>query len=628
MEASSQKPKKRPTKIEEMTKEQIRQAILKKRECNAKAQQIVESLLETSITEAYFLQCLPDINQAHFDDIIEERSIIHLCGYPLCKKPLSVKDIPKQKYRISLKTNKVYDITARKNFCSNSCYNSAMYIKKQMLTSPLWFREYEKIPTFQLLKLDTVGTMGEEVDVTLIDRVKISEKKPFTSINDFTEASLNEMSTNPPDENESNNISSNSQDQNESNNEQARDNNIQIEFNKAMESINDALASIDLKRNTMNSHKPDTVTEDTKPDIKNSNVATPKQDTEQFNSSNTPLNTTEKELPAKKIVKPTPNPLNIVGEIIEKPEKKIDPILMNPVSTLPEKENKENKSKKKLPLKKQPLVTALTIEVEKCLAEWFTLDTILLLFGEEKVREMVADKGEHIREYLNNFAKGIFYSSNVYDQYQALCKKLNMLELEDRKFDMQTLKRETKPLPDYRMLQEESKKMELKVKAFFSGEIEIPEPVTTEPIQSPEVVEEENPTNLPLVDKNSQNALRRRIVCQHLNKVLPDILLSLGLLSLSISSDIRLLVNTFKLKANNIMFKPIQWMLIAIIFIKLLSLRDKRLEYLLQQPKAYQHMQLLLLSYKQDGGYLDRLISWLTDVDRLLDTSDTQLTIE
>lgn len=616
MEASSQKHKKRPTKIEEMSKEQIRQAILKKRECNARAQQIVESLIEPNVTEAFLLQCLPDINQAHFDDIIEERSIIHLCGYPLCKKALSIKDIPKQKYRISLKTNKVYDITSRKNFCSNSCYNSAMYVKKQMLTSPLWFREYEKIPTFHLLKLDAVGIMGEEVDVTLIDRVKISEKKPFTSINDFAEASLHEISPNSQDENENNH------EQSTNTETEASDTDKQSDVEKMMESINEKLANIELKSIDNISTKPG-ISADPEQEIIYNNTKTFQPDTEK-NASSKP----ETETTAKKPPKPVQNPLNIVGDIIEKPEKKIDPILMTPTSTPVEKETKEIKAKKKVPLKKQPLVTALTIEVEKCLAEWFTLDTILLLFGEDKVREMVANKGERIRDYLNNFTKGQFYSSNVYDQYQTLCKKLNMLELEDRKFDVQTLKRETRPLPDYTMLQEESKKIQLKVKAFFSGETEVPEPVNNEPISSPEVVEEENRTNLPLVDKNSQNALRRRIVCQHLNKVLPDILLSLGLLSLSISSDIRLLVNTFKLKANNIMFKPIQWMLIAIIFIKLLSLRDKRLEHLLQQPKAYQHMQLLLLSYKQDGGYLDRLISWLTDVDRLLGTSDTQLTIE
>lgn len=618
MEVPNQKPKKRPTKIEEMTKEQVRQAILKKRECNAKAQQIVESLLEPSVSEAYFLQCLPDINQTHFEDIIEERTIIHLCGYPLCDKALSMKDIPKQKYRISLKTNKVYDITARKSFCSNACYNSAMYVKKQMLTSPLWFREYEKIPTFHLLKLDTVGTMGEEVDITVIERVKISEKQAFTSINDFAEASLIEITPESQGENENNEQSSDKKD------EEGKGTINQSDIEKAMESINEQLANIELQCNNKKLSKPEHSAETSKHD-KGNNPKAPEPSVEKSVSSDTP--TPETDIPDKKVRKPVSNPLNIVGDIIEKPEKKIDPILMTPVPSS-EKESKETKSNKKVPKKKQPLVTALTIEVEKCLAEWFTLDTILFLFGEEKVREMVANKGEHIRNYLNNFAKGIFYSSNVYDQYQALCKKLNMLELEDRKFDTQTLKRETKPLPDYTMLQEESKKMQLKVKAFFSGETEIAEPATEDTVSSPEVVDEENRTNLPLVDKNSQNALRRRIVCQHLNKVLPDIMLSLGLLSLSISSDMRLLVNTFKLKANNIMFKPIQWMLIAIIFIKLLSIRDKRLEHLLEQPNSFQHMQLLLLSYKQDGGYLDRLISWLTDVDRLLDTSDTQLTLE
>ncbi|XP_047032712.1 putative RNA polymerase II subunit B1 CTD phosphatase RPAP2 [Helicoverpa zea] len=610
MEVSTQKMKKRPTKIEDMSKEQIRQAILKKRECNAKAQQIVESLLERDVTDSFLLQCLPHINQTHFDDIIEERSIIHLCGYPICQKTLSVKDIPKQKYRISLKTNKVYDITGRKNFCSNSCYNAAMFVKKQMLTSPLWFREYENIPTFNLLKLDAIGSMGEEVDVTMVERVKIADKKAFTSINDFTEASLNEIS--PKQEN---NKTKSISDKSEADN--------QNEEGKAMQSVNDKLANITLECEVKNSTTdPNPTAEPVQSTNDNSNTT---YETNSENSNITNTQVPEAENTPKKDVKPAPNPLNIVGDIIEKPEKKIDPILTTPISTT-EKQSKEIKSSKKAQ-KKQPLVTALTIEVEKCLAEWFTLDTILLLFGEEKVREMVADKGECIKEYLNNYAKGIFYSSNVYDQYQALCRKLNMLELEDRKFDSETMKRESKPLPDYRMLQEESKKMQLKVKAFFSGETEVPEPVT-EPLESPEIVEEENRTNLPLVDKNSQNALRRRIVCQHLNKVLPDILRSLGLLSLSISSDFRLLVNTFKLKANNIMFKPIQWTLIAIIFIKLLSLRDKRLEYLLEQPTGYKHMQLLLLSYKQDGGYLDRLISWLTDIDRLLETTDTQLTVE
>lgn len=630
MEAQARRPTKRPTKVEEMTKEQIRQAIIKKQECNAKAQRIVESLLEKHIQIDYFLKTLADINQNHFEDVIEERSILHLCGYPICPKALSEKEIPKQKYRISMKTNKVYDITARKSFCSNLCYKSAMHVKKQMLTSPLWFREYEKIPTFHLLPLDSVGSMGQEIDLSITEKIDLKpESQVFTSINEFTNATLNEMDTHQSNKKSTSNICE----------EKTNIHTVKTENNDSEEIIK--------LNNDEHTHNTDeiicNISSKTTPPISNKTVQQLSTDEKELHDPINRLNDL-KEKPAEtnesKLVntpsivkkeseckkKITNNPLNIVGEIVEKPGKPIDPILLNaPPNTSKEVINSAMDSKKILH-KKQPSITAITIEVEKCLAEWFTIDTLLFLFGEEKVKEMVADKGECIQEYLNNYSKHIAYSSNTYDQYQALCRKLNMLELEDRRYDAQTLTRETKPLPDYNILKEESKKMQLKVRAFFSGETEIP--IENDKTEVTADNDGENTTQLPLVDKNAQNALRRRIVCNHLNKVLPDLLRSLGLLTLTISSDIRLLVNTFKLKANNIMFKPIQWTLIAIVFIKLLSLRDGRLKYLLEQPMAFQHMQLLLLSYKQDGGYLDRLISWLTDVDRLLDVNDTQLTIE
>ncbi|XP_026323761.1 putative RNA polymerase II subunit B1 CTD phosphatase RPAP2 [Hyposmocoma kahamanoa] len=595
MDAEDKQFIKKPTKVEEMSKEQIREAIQKKRECNAKAQVIVESLLEKGISDTYLLQCLPDINQSHFEDIIEERAILHECGYPLCSNDLLEKDIPKQKYRISLRTNKVYDITARKNFCSNSCYKAAMFVQKQMLTSPLWFREYEKIPTFNLLVEDHVGSLGHEIDVALIEKVNIKPKM-FSSIYDFANANLNELAGNE---------------------------------NDPEGTAEKGLETYQLQENSIGKceNKESTDTTEHLTPQSNKNCNTNLQDTRSL--SNKSSISCKKDILKKK---PTPNPMNIVGDVIEKKGRVVDPILTKTPNTeqllsdSPAIKCSENivLSAKKIVSKKQPAITTITIEVEKCLAEWFTLDTLIFLFGESKVKEMVADKGECIKEYMDNYAKSIFYTSNTYDQYQALCRKLNMLELEDRKHDSETFKRETKPLPNYSVLQKESKKMELKVNYFLAGKTNLPDLCVEE---NPTTDDDEN-VQLPLVDKNAQNALRRKIVCEHLNKVLPDLLRSLGLLTLSISSDVRLIVNTFKLKANNIMFKPIQWTLIAIIIIKLLSLRDRRLEYLLEQQMGYEHMQLLLLSYKQDGGYLERLISWLTDVDRLLDTNDTQLTVE
>ncbi|XP_060810672.1 putative RNA polymerase II subunit B1 CTD phosphatase RPAP2 [Amyelois transitella] len=487
MDTKNVRMKKKPCKIEEMTKEQIREAIVKKRVCNAKAQTIVESLLEKVVTESYFLQCLPDINQSHFEDVIEERAIIHLCGYPLCQNALSEKDIPKQKYRISMKTNKVYDITARKTFCSNSCYRAAKFVKKQMLTSPLWFREYEEIPAFHLLPSDTVGSLGLEVDVSIIEKIEVkSDKSQFSSINDFATASLNEMTDTG----------------NELTNIEAK---VIVKNVNDCENNNSSSSSIGNLLKMSSEYSKEFVTSSVK---HNQSLNINSVESQQGTQSNV-SNQSNKEF--TKRVQRKHNPLNIVGDIIEKPEKKIDPILAQKPDNIPKAQSKPKNVIKKC----QPAVTVLTIEVEKRLAEWFTLDTLLLLFGEEKVREMVADKGECIKEYLNNYANSIAYNANTYDQYQALCRKLNMLELEDRQFDAQTLQRELKPLPDYSMLQEESKKMQLKVRAYFAGEMTIPD-VSQEEQDTTPAEEESRPRHLPLVDKNAQNALRRRIVCEHL----------------------------------------------------------------------------------------------------------------
>lgn len=84
-----------------------------------------------------------------------------LCGYPLCD--ITLADIPKQQYIISKTQNKVFDITERKKFCSNKCYKSSVYLKEQILTTPLWVRKEDDIlPEFKLLSFDDKDTNIED----------------------------------------------------------------------------------------------------------------------------------------------------------------------------------------------------------------------------------------------------------------------------------------------------------------------------------------------------------------------------------------------------------------------------------------------------------------------------------
>lgn len=115
------------------------------------------------------------LNQSHYDDIVEERSIVRLCGYPLCD--ITLTDVTKQQYVISRIQNKVFDITERKKFCSNKCYKSSLYLKEQILTTPLWVRkDDDMIPEFKLLSLDEKSTENTENSPKIDNHSKIENE--------------------------------------------------------------------------------------------------------------------------------------------------------------------------------------------------------------------------------------------------------------------------------------------------------------------------------------------------------------------------------------------------------------------------------------------------------------------
>merc|ERR1712168_1442525 len=91
--------------------------------------------------EMYFKACLYHITPEQFSDVSEERSITQICGYPLCRKKLI--KVPSKKYHICKVSNKVYDITERKKFCSNYCFRAFGNVEKQIPNTPLWLRKRE-----------------------------------------------------------------------------------------------------------------------------------------------------------------------------------------------------------------------------------------------------------------------------------------------------------------------------------------------------------------------------------------------------------------------------------------------------------------------------------------------------
>lgn len=61
------------------------------------------------------------MSRSDYEDVVTERTIANLCGYPLCSNSLPSERLRKGHYRISLKEHKVYDLHETYMYCSSGC---------------------------------------------------------------------------------------------------------------------------------------------------------------------------------------------------------------------------------------------------------------------------------------------------------------------------------------------------------------------------------------------------------------------------------------------------------------------------------------------------------------------------
>ncbi|KAK6627256.1 hypothetical protein RUM44_009733 [Polyplax serrata] len=523
----------------------LQQTLKKKKECNDRAQKIVEMLCEVGIEEKYLLDNLQFINQSHYDDITVERAILKICGYPLCDKQL-VKVLPQQ-FHISTRYNKVFDITERKNFCSNSCYKSSMYLKNQLYTSPLWFRDQEVIPEYKLLK-SYKSSLGREIvffkENMDVPKDTIKEyKSEANKVKDIKEVNANEKCIRLSAENQ------NDRKPKECLGPEAK---LSNETNKHE---NDAFG-IHSKDDVMNCNdeniKPIAILENNVDDVKENINNHPKvNDTPEKKSCNTAQDTVPADLLSDKA------PVKIKSAK--------DNVTTNIKATASELHISNVKCSELTSEKKNITYVGSVTKVETCIFEWFSVDSLFLLYGEKKLKELFSDKSVQLKEVLNAKIK---MATNA-EKIEKIIKLNGLLGTDT--FCSDPVRSNLKPLPDYTALQEESKSIEIKVKAFYNGQLDA-RSTTNEKVSmkdKSDKSEECNDIYLPLIDSQAQNSLRRKILLDKLNIMLPKLVKLFSTNYVLQMSDVRKLVSTFSLTAHNITFKPAEWTLVGVILMKL-----------------------------------------------------------
>ncbi|KAJ2501071.1 hypothetical protein GGH96_002202 [Coemansia sp. RSA 1972] len=103
------------------------------------------------VKENVLKQAARYLTPSGYDDVVEERSLSSLCGYPLCDRPPQKIE---QRYHISRARKKVFDMTELKQYCGGSCMVGSRFYRHQLSEDAIYMRSRSSELRVDVLPLD------------------------------------------------------------------------------------------------------------------------------------------------------------------------------------------------------------------------------------------------------------------------------------------------------------------------------------------------------------------------------------------------------------------------------------------------------------------------------------------
>ncbi|XP_065567999.1 putative RNA polymerase II subunit B1 CTD phosphatase RPAP2 isoform X2 [Artemia franciscana] len=623
------------------TMQLLKEAVIKKKECLKNVREIVEHLSEQSVDLSYLQDVAVWLDPQSYQDVVEERAIGNICGYPLCYN--EIRETLKQSYKIDAYHNKVYDVKDRKNFCSNSCYIASCHLKDQLLTSPISSRDEEQklelhfkphnIPSKifgeeirfgHLISNEDQEVCQSDLDCDIDETIDLDEVMQSQKTHKELDEVINKTG--------GGNTVKQVRFAEELKTECHSSGKIDKQCGVAKSSIGyetgaiqghieagQELMSLNLKDNNSEierlgekfKNECKTIETENICDAMNENVkeiyvkAVANLD-ENVNVDNTEIEKRNEETSLKKA-----NHLDSFKCDVTITKEDHFPDLKEEASQKNAQIHGQKKRiariKKVRNLKREEQASSppelVSIHVERTLCEWFTLDTLKYLLGEKIVNDALAAKGKTITVESCGVDNGVM---------DRLLERLDRMDVQEGiadSHDEKEIEAVKKPLPSLEQLQKETRENNAKVYALLKGKMVIERPDND---QEPEEEEKES-VYLPPVDSYSQKIQRRHIVATKLKLVIPDLLRTLDFGDCNIDAELRDLMSTFNFSSQNIVHEPYHWNLIGLALIYIICERDAILRLKLEEELPQKYMKMMLLGFNLDFMYLQRLACWLVD---------------
>lgn len=122
-----------------------RQQLLRNEHLKRETVRLIDSLLEGKSDADSLRKYVSLLSKNDYNDLNTERSLAHICGYPLCDNKLSPRVTnSRQLFKIDLKERKVFRMEERALFCSVTCLESSNFLRQQLSDEALWIRFNDK----------------------------------------------------------------------------------------------------------------------------------------------------------------------------------------------------------------------------------------------------------------------------------------------------------------------------------------------------------------------------------------------------------------------------------------------------------------------------------------------------
>ncbi|KAJ3403496.1 RNA polymerase II associated protein 2 [Chytriomyces hyalinus] len=162
--AAKPRPKPKPTARQEA----VRTSMHRKKDWDDRVFEAMETAFDGCLTRKEMREMAARfLEPRHYSDIVDERVAAKLCGYPVCANPVQKLQ---GRYRISATQQKIYDITALKNFCSKECMAASTYLLNQLPLDPGYMRDYDSVfESLDILDSKALLSMKEQLDLNKLD---------------------------------------------------------------------------------------------------------------------------------------------------------------------------------------------------------------------------------------------------------------------------------------------------------------------------------------------------------------------------------------------------------------------------------------------------------------------------